>query len=116
MNGGREEDSSPSPRGAAVLVVDDDQDVLGAIELILLQQGCVVTTASDGDTAVAVAKMKVFDVVLTDLRMPGMSGMETLETLKQIDASLPVIVVSGFVTDDTVDEVMSRGAYAYMRK
>jgi DNA-binding NtrC family response regulator len=116
MTAGHEEDSAPSPKGAAVLVVDDDEDVLEALELILTQQGCVVTTAMSGDTAVAVAKLKGFDVALTDLRMAGLSGLETLAALKRIDARLPVIVVSGYVTEEAVEEVMSRGAYAYIRK
>lgn len=62
-----------------ILVVDDEKDILRALEFILSREGYSVTTAVSGEEAIELLKKEEFDLVLTDLRMPGMDGMEVLE-------------------------------------
>jgi len=108
--------SSQKGPPAKILVIDDDPAVLDALNLVLRQEGFDVVSAENGGAAVAFAKNAAFDVAITDLKMPGMSGMETLAELRQIAPRLPVIIASGFVTDDVAAECMSLGALGYIRK
>lgn len=108
--------SSQRPAPARLLVIDDDPAVLEALKLVLVLEGFDVVEAESGDVAVAVARTDAFDVAITDLKMPGMSGLETLTALKQIDPSLPVIIASGFLSEEVAVECSSLGALAYIRK
>lgn len=108
--------SSLKPAPARVLAIDDDPAVLEALKLILVLEGFDVVEAESGDVAIAAARTEAFDVAITDLKMPGMSGLETLAALRQIDPSLPVIIASGFLDEEVAVECLSLGALAYIRK
>ena len=108
--------SSRKAASVKVLVIDDDLAVLEALKLTLGLEGFDVVDAESGDVAVATAKTDAFDVAITDLTMPGMSGLETLAALRQIDPTLPVIVASGFLTEEIAAECLRLGALAYIRK
>jgi CheY-like chemotaxis protein len=108
--------SSQKPTTPKILVIDDDPAVLEAMHFVLLQEGFDVVDAQSGGAAVALAKNVAFDVAITDLKMPGMSGMETLAALRQIAPKLPIIIASGFVTDDVAAECVTLGALGYIRK
>jgi two-component system response regulator PilR (NtrC family) len=99
-----------------VLVVDDDRDILDTLEVALNMQDLDVVTADCGANAVEVARRGGLDVAITDLKMPGMSGLETLAALKRIQPSLPVIVVTGFASGGTVRECTRLGAFGFIRK
>ncbi len=101
---------------ARALVIDDDPGVLEALTILLEMEGFDVVEAESGAAAVAAARTEAFDVAITDLRMPGMSGMETLAALRHIDPSLPVIIASGFLAEGVVAECLSLGALACIRK
>jgi DNA-binding NtrC family response regulator len=108
-------EARPSPSNR-ILVIDDDPAVLEALTLVLAQEGFDVVGAESGRAAVACVERDGFDVAITDLKMPGMSGLETLAALRQLDPALPVIIASGFVTDEVAAECMSHGALGYIRK
>ena len=110
------ERSSRKPELVKVLVVDDDVAVLEALKLVLVLEGFDVVEAESGEVAVATVKAGAFDVAITDLMMPGMSGLETLTALKQIDPTLQVIIASGFLTEEVAAECLDLGALAYIRK
>lgn len=97
-------------------MIDDDPAVLEALKLVLLQEGFYVVEAESGDVAVAAASTDAFDVAITDLKMPGMSGLDTLAALRRIDPSLPVIVSSGFLPEEVAAECSSLGALACIQK
>ena len=101
---------------ARVLVIDDDPGVLEALALLLAMEGFDVVEAESGAVAVAAARTDAFDIAITDLRMPGMSGTETLVALRQIHPSLPVIIASGFLAEGVVAECLRLGALACIRK
>ena len=108
------------PRASKVLVIDDDPGVLEALGLILSQEGFDVALAGSGDEGVTTARgaapADAFDAVITDLKMAGMSGLEALAALRQHDPLLPVIVVSGFLSDEAAATCARLGALATLRK
>ena len=79
-----------------VLVVEDEALAALALEDVLSLQGFRVTVASDGEKALAVFGRDVPDVVITDLNMPRMNGAELMRRLRQLDGSLPILVMTGY--------------------
>ncbi len=79
----------------SLLLVDDDQDFRASARKILERRGFSVTEASSGEECLATIGSKLPDVVVLDLKMPGLSGIETLREIRSIDASLPVIILTG---------------------
>ncbi len=101
---------------ASVLVIDDERGLRDLLAYELSQEGFEVTTAENGMAAVEAVKRQRFDLAITDLKMPGMDGMQTLEALRQIDPDLEVIIATGYATVDTAVESLKRGAYDYIQK
>lgn len=97
-------------------MIDDDLAILNALKLILEYTGYDVATATNGKDAIHAAKIGHFDLAMTDLKMPGISGLETLAELKKLDSALPVIIASGFITDEVINEYQRLGAFGYIRK
>ncbi|HEY1587516.1 MAG TPA: response regulator [Polyangia bacterium] len=104
-----------SPRGR-LLVIDDEEDVRDMLEFILAREGFEVVTVDSGLAAIEVARARTFDLAITDMKMPGINGIETLTALKQIDTSMEVVVVTGYASEQTAAECMKRGAYGYLTK
>jgi DNA-binding NtrC family response regulator len=103
------------PRGR-LLVIDDEEDVREMLEFILSAEGFDVSTVDGGMAAVELARVRRFDLAITDMRMPGMNGIETLVALKQRDPSIEVLVVTGYASEQTAAECIRLGAYGYLRK
>lgn len=99
-----------------VLCIDDEEMIRKIIGDFLENQGYVVTTASDGTEGLELFERKRHDIVLVDLRMPGMDGLEVLEALKERAAEIPVIVISGTGDIRDVIEALRRGAWDYLTK
>jgi two-component system cell cycle sensor histidine kinase/response regulator CckA len=87
---------------ANVLVVDDEPNLLQLVVMILKQNGHTVLSASNGVEALMVYSSyhSKFDLVLTDVMMPGMNGIELVERFRAIDSSIRILLMSGFVPDD----------------
>ena len=99
-----------------VLVVDDERDIRDASERILKRIGFEVQTAARGDEALKEADLNRPAIVLLDLKMPGMDGMEVLDHLHQLDSNILVIVITGYATVETAIEAMKQGAYDFIPK
>jgi DNA-binding NtrC family response regulator len=112
------EDDAPLVRKhhERILVVDDELDVRQGLAKLLELEGYQVTTAENGTVALERAKAAEFDLVLTDLRMPGLSGVETLIGLKRLHPELKVIVVTGFASDATAANCLREGAFDIVAK
>lgn len=100
----------------SVLVVDDEPGMRDMLSFLLTQEGFQVTTAESGAAAVESARVQKFDLAITDLRMPGIDGMDTVSALKSIDPEIEVVVGTGYASVETAVECMKRGAYDYIRK
>jgi len=99
-----------------VLIVDDDESLRESLELVLAAEGFEVVTAGDGPAALGRIEASTFDVVLCDVRMPGMDGIELLPQLVRRVPGTTVIMMSAFGTDELALEAMNRGAYDYLTK
>jgi len=101
---------------ASVLVVDDEPKITVLLEGELADAGHTVTTATDGAEAVRLLSAKRFDVVLTDLRMGAIDGLEVLRRAKAADASTVVLVMTAYATVQTAVAAMKEGASDYLEK
>jgi DNA-binding NtrC family response regulator len=99
-----------------ILVIDDDEAILETLEDALSIDGFEVTTTDRGASAVEAARQGGFNLAITDLKMPGMSGLETLAALRDVQPSLPVIVMTGFASGGTTSECTKLGAFGLLRK
>ncbi len=100
-----------------VLIVDDEPEIRRLLSRHLQRLGYTVREAGDGEEAAAVATVDIPDVVITDMSMPRMGGLELLETLRNMDPGLPVIVLTGHGSLENVIAAMRRGAaFDYLLK
>ena len=101
---------------AKILVVDDERNVLRAFEEILPTRGHEVVAAPGAEDAMQRLKDSDCDLVILDICLPGMNGLDALARIKQMDATLPVIVMTGRSTTNTAIEATKRGAFDYHLK
>lgn len=99
-----------------VLVVDDKEMMRDSVGSTLQRAGFAVVTAESGEQALAIAAKRRPDAVVTDLKMPGLSGIELLERLREIDSELPVVLMTAFGTIETAVSAMKLGAFDYITK
>ncbi len=99
-----------------ILVVDDEPDMRIALEHVLHRNGYVVESASNGPEALQKFKKDKFSMVITDVKMPDMSGMEVLCAIKKISPDIPVIMMSAYGTIDKAVDAMKEGASDYLVK
>ena len=99
-----------------ILVVDDEKNYLLVLSAILEDEGYEVLTANSGHEALEVQKSSDLDLILTDMKMPAMDGIELLENVKASDPDLPVIMMTAHGTIDKAVEAMQKGAYSYILK
>jgi len=78
-----------------ILLIDDDQTLRRAMRIALEKSGCEVLEAGDGHAGIAAFKAQSVDLVVTDLIMPDMEGIETIQTLRKLSPHLPIIAISG---------------------
>src|SRR5216117_4042039 len=99
-----------------ILVVDDDEGLLRLLTMRLSAMGFDVTTSMTGEEALAVAKREVFDLALTDLRLPDRDGLSVLEELRLIHPDLPVLLLTAHGSIPNAVEAMQKGAFGYLTK
>lgn len=99
-----------------ILIVDDEQSIVDSISMILSQEGYDIDSANDGASAVNKVKSNFYDLILLDIKMPKMDGLEALEKIKEIDKDAVVIMISGHGTIETAVEATKKGAYNFLQK
>lgn len=99
-----------------ILVVDDEAVVRKSFQRIFAGTDIEVATAPSGNLALDALHEEVYDLVLTDLKMPGMDGIEVLKAIRVLQPEIPVILVTGYSTVDTAVEAMKCGAFDYVSK
>jgi CheY-like chemotaxis protein len=98
------------------LVVDDDPVVGKSFDRVLSGKGYAVITARNGEEALRKLNNENYDVVFTDIKMPGMSGLEVAERVKASQPWLPVVIVTGYGTDDNEARAEAAGVSGFLRK
>jgi DNA-binding NtrC family response regulator len=101
---------------ASILIVDDEEVVRRSHLRSLAETGCRAEAAEDGHQALRVMEQHPFDVVLLDLRMPGLDGMDVLKTIKERWPESEVVVITGYPTIETAKEAVRLGAHNYIAK
>ena len=99
-----------------VLIVDDEKDFVEMFSLRLVKQGEKVSTAFSGKEALEVLEHSAIDVVILDIRMPGMDGIDTLKQIKRLYPIIEVILLTGHGSTETAVEGMKLGAFDYLMK
>ncbi|UCB45269.1 MAG: response regulator [Spirochaetota bacterium] len=102
-------------KAARILVVDDDESIRKIIQIALRENGLVCFTASSGDEAITILSEETIDVVIADIHMPGMDGIELTKIVKDRYKS-DVIVLTGFVQEFTYERVVEEGASDFIQK
>lgn len=101
---------------ASVLIVEDDTKLRNALKEIMTREGYAVDATESGDIAVSMIKDTVYDLVITDLKLPGMDGMDVLRAVQKLARYTSVIIVTAYATVDTAVEAMKEGAEDYIAK
>lgn len=100
-----------------ILIVDDEKDLLYGLErTVKLSIDCQVITAEDGETAMEILGQKAIDLVLADIRMPGMDGISLLEKIQAIDPTITVIIMTAYGSIQQAVEAIKSGAYDFIQK
>ncbi|MFQ5353935.1 MAG: sigma-54-dependent transcriptional regulator [Thermodesulfobacteriota bacterium] len=99
-----------------IVVVDDEQDMRSFLEILLRRNGYSVLSFPTAKRALEYCRANPFDLVITDLRMPEMDGVELLRELKALDEEAPVIMITAYASVDTAIDAMKAGAYDYFTK
>lgn len=103
-----------SPR---ILVVDDEAMIRDSIGALLRSDGYEVDTAATGEEGVRAVRRTRYHLVLLDLKMPGMGGLDALRRMRAHDPGLPVVIFTGYSTEESLREALgSLGAVDYLRK
>lgn len=100
-----------------ILVIDDEPDVVKMVQRVLLLEDYEVSTSTNGEQALAKLQETPFDLVITDIRMPGMNGLEVIHRVKEVDASIEIIVLSGYATlENAIEALKEGGAFHFVMK
>ena len=103
-------------KGYRVLVVDDDLEMCGLLSDVLKGEGFSTITTHDSLEASKILKKEEFDIIITDLKMKGLKGLDLLEETKRVSPLTPVIIITAFGTIESAIQAMKMGAYDYITK
>lgn len=106
----------PKTKNAAILVVDDDAAHRTMLKTLISGWGYSVTEADDGSSALDQVRQRPFDLILMDIRMLKVSGLEALSQIKVINPAIPVIIMTAYASVETAVEALKNGAYDYLTK
>lgn len=99
-----------------ILVIDDEKSIRNTLKEILSYENYEVHEAPDGAEGVKMAEKEKYDIILCDIKMPKMDGIEALEKLQEKNADVPVVMISGHGTIETAVEALKKGAFDYISK
>ena len=99
-----------------ILIVDDERSMRDVLSIMLKRAGYAVTVAEDGEEAIAQFGKEIFDLVITDLKMPKGSGLEVLKAVKAAAPETVVLMITAFASAESAVEAMKQGAYDYLTK
>jgi len=99
-----------------ILVVDDEESMVQFMTVLLRREGYEVITAASGPQALELLQESSVDAVVTDLKMPGMDGIELLDRIKKHDETLPVIIMTAYASQRSAIDALNLGAFQYLEK
>ncbi len=97
-----------------ILIVDDEPDMLKLLSMILREKTPYeITTTNNPIEALELAKKGTFDLVISDLKMPGLDGLELIDAIKRVDADIPIIIITAYGTVESAAEAMQKGGVRF---
>ncbi|MCI0469150.1 MAG: response regulator, partial [Nitrospirae bacterium] len=99
-----------------ILIVDDEKNVLSSFRRILSEDGYEIFTASAAEEGLTAARQNAIDLLIMDIKMPGMNGLEAFSKFKEIDPAMLIIIMTAYGTVETAVEAMQLGAFDYIIK
>ncbi len=99
-----------------ILVVDDEKSMREVLEIFLAEEGYDIVAANGGEKAIEMMKKDVFNLVITDLKMPGITGFDLLKIIKEVSPRTTVVIMTAFGTTESAVEAMKLGAFDYIQK
>jgi nitrogen regulation protein NR(I) len=99
-----------------ILIIDDDDQLRKSFHKLLTEEGYTIKSAASGETGIEIAERETVDLVILDIRLPGMNGLETFRALHALEPKLPVIIMTAFGTTETAIEATKLGAFDYLLK
>ena len=102
--------------GEKILVVDDEQSMTQYLGIVLRKEGFEVITANGGREALDRVKAEVPDLVITDIKMPGMDGIQLLQSIKKHDPAIPVVIMTAYASQQSAIDAVNMGAFQYLIK
>lgn len=102
--------------GEKILIVDDEKSMCQYLSIMLKKEGYHVKTVYNGKKAIKAIKDSNYDVLITDIKMEGMNGIEVLTAVKEMDPLLPVVIMTAYASQNTAIEALNRGAFYYLIK
>jgi DNA-binding NtrC family response regulator len=110
------EQSRNPDRGAKILIIEDDDEMRSLLKDFIEEEGYEADSVEKGTFAFRKLMTESFDLIITDIRMPGYSGLEILPELKRLQPDIPIVVITAFGSEEVYRKALSRGAYAYLEK
>ena len=101
---------------ARILLVDDEESVLQSVGLLLGPEGHDVTSISNSEEAVDIIRSEEYDIMITDIRMAPVDGIQLINIAREIRPSMPLIVISAYTSDAVVKQCTDLGCIAYIKK
>ncbi len=100
-----------------ILIVDDEPDMLKLLSMILREKTSYeITTTNNPMEAIELAKQGGFDLVISDLKMPGLDGMDIIDAVKKVDEDIPVIIITAFASVESASEAIQKGGFDFITK
>ncbi len=99
-----------------ILIIDDEKPIRKSLREILEYENYTIEEAENGPDGLKLIKQKPFDIILCDIKMPRMDGMEVLENIKNLEEDIPVIMISGHGNEETAVDAVKKGAFDYISK
>src|SRR4030043_337273 len=102
---------------AQILIVDDEVDMLALLAMIITKKTSHKATTTNNPLEVPkLIKEGNFDLIITDLKMPGMDGIELISGVRKIDKSIPILIITAYGSIESAEEAIHKGAYDYITK
>jgi DNA-binding NtrC family response regulator len=99
-----------------ILIIEDDDEMRSLLKDFIEEEGYEADSVEKGTYAFRKLMTDSFDLIITDIRMPGYSGLEILPELKRLQPGIPIIVITAFGSEEVYRKALLRGAYAYLEK
>ena len=99
-----------------ILIIDDEKDVLIALSNAFESEDFMAITANTGRQGLDILKREAVDLIVTDIRLPDINGLEILKQAKELNSQVEVIILTGFVTDENMKTALLNGAYSFLAK